>query len=426
MGSAWRRGLRESGDTVSQGHSLTPQNMKKTLAAFVILSALVLSGCVVGVSSVQPPHARYYGHPSLVVIPGTYVYAMTDVDDDIFFHVGWWWRQWDGRWYTSRHHDRGWNHYRGVPAFYREVDPRWREYYRHRRWHGHPWACERIPASRVQQDWHRWQNTRHWEREKNWGVQGFRPEPYRQARLSEPQRNRHEDRQRHSRREDRRLGNGSESDRRQEFARENEASRAGIPFFGNHGRGDRDTQGFERGRSRERRDNRPLPGIDRQRREVGAEEAQTGERRDERRSARNRQPFREHQTRDAEKIEAPNDRELRGQQGFRRNRPVLGQGQGESGLPDQPRQERFRERQANGAESPLFQGRQSEARAERLQADDSGLRQHRSSSRHREVEQERQQNPERRRDGHNRRRPAQQLPGGGGAPSEATDVTQPQ
>ena len=391
--------------------------MKKTLAAFVILTALALSGCIVGVSSVQPPHARYHGQPSLVVIPGTYVYAMTDVDDDIYFHVGWWWRQWDGRWYTSRHYDRGWNHYRGVPGFYREVDPGWREFYRHRRWHGHPWACERIPASHVQRDWHRWQNARHWEREKNWGVQGFRPEPYRQASLG-PQRDRHEDRQRHSWREERRRGTGDESDRRREFTKD--GSRNGVPFFGNRGTDDRAKQGFDRERSSERRVRRQQPAFERQRREDGATQAKMGDRQDERRSMRDRQTFRGHQRPEGENVEVQGDRQRSGQQGSRRDRSLFGQGRREPAATDQPRQERSSERLTDDAVTPHLQGRHREGRTERLQQGASDIRQSRAASRQREVGQER------RRDGHNRRRPAQELPGQGGGQSGTPETMPPQ
>lgn len=402
--------------------------MKKTLATFVILSALALQGCVVGVSAVQPPHARYYGHPSLVVIPGTYVYAMTDVSDDIYFHVGWWWRLWDGRWYKSRHYDRGWSHYRGVPGFYREVDPRWRDFYRHRRWNGHPWECERIPAPRVQSDWHRWQDARHWEREKNWGVKGFRPEPYRHAGLAEHERDgsrfREADRHRQGRPQ-------ASPDRRREFSRENETARPGLPFFGNRRTDDREAQSLERDRSRERRNNRPHPAFDRGRRESGAAEARMDERYDAQRDMQGRQPSLEHQRRNAEKIVDPRGRQHRERQDSRSNLPFFDQIQRKSGATDQPRSGQFRERQADGNTTPFFQGRQREARPERLQQDGSDLRQSRPASRQREIGQERPQHQERSRDGHNRKRPAQELPwqrvGNPEAPSGgAPGMTQPQ
>lgn len=400
--------------------------MKKTLAAFVIFSALALQGCVVGVSSVQPPHARYYGHPSLVVIPGTYVYAMTDVTDDIYFHVGWWWRLWDGRWYKSRHYDRGWSHYRGVPGFYREVDPRWRDFYRHRSWHGHPWTCERIPAPRVQSDWHRWQDTRHWEREKNWGVKGFRPEPYRHAGLAEQERDgsRFREADRH-----RQVRAQASPERRPEFTREKETTEPGLPFFGNRRTHDREAQHLERNRSRESRNSRPQQGFERQRQAFGTTEARRSERHEERHDMGERKPTLEHQERNDEKIESPQNRQSRERQGSRRNRPFSDQGQREPGATGQPRQEQFRQGLAEGTATPLFQERHREARSERRHQDASDLRQSRPTSRQREIGQERPQHRERSRV--ERNRPAQERPGQkvgnpDASSGEAPETTQPQ
>lgn len=392
--------------------------MKKTLAAFFILSVLVLPGCVVGLGSIQPTHTGYYGHPSMVVIPGTYVYAMTDVADDTYFHVGWWWRLRDGRWYTSRHHDRGWSHYRGVPAFYREVDPRWRDYYRHRNWHGHPWACERIPASRVQQDWHRWQDTRHWERERNWGVQGFRPTPYRQSGLAE--RTRDGSRIRESERPQ--FGPEAASDRGRELTHGNATPRPGQPHFATRRTDGRETQGFQGNRARESRNARPQPAFARQERQVETPVAGKDERRDERRHSRNRPQGLDRQPENGDGIEAPLDRERQGQQGSRRNLPLLGQGRTAHGTTDQPRQDRVRADRTKDAATPIFQERRLETGSERQQRGRSDLRQSRPASLQREASQEHPQHQERRRDARKNRRPAQQLPGQGNAVSGAPSV----
>ena len=60
----------------------------------------------------------------MVVIPGTNVYAVPDVDADMFFYSGWWWRLWEGQWYRSRNYNSGWGYYRAVHLFtevYRQV-----------------------------------------------------------------------------------------------------------------------------------------------------------------------------------------------------------------------------------------------------------------------------------------------------------------
>ena len=164
--------------------------MKNTQIVCLALAMLMLSGCAVGVATSPESYPgyydsaesypSYYASPSLVVIPGTYVYAAPDLGADVYFHVGYWWRLCDGLWYRSHHHDRGWNRYRGVPGFYHQIDPGWRRYYAQRQWHGHPWKGERIPAHRVQREWSRWEASRHWEKQNNWGVQGWRDAARRQ------------------------------------------------------------------------------------------------------------------------------------------------------------------------------------------------------------------------------------------------------
>jgi hypothetical protein len=77
-----------------------------TLVIFVPVSAM--AGVSVHVNIPLPPPIIFPGPPEVVVIPETNVYAVPDVDADIFFYSGWWWRPWEGRWYRSRYYDRGW------------------------------------------------------------------------------------------------------------------------------------------------------------------------------------------------------------------------------------------------------------------------------------------------------------------------------
>jgi hypothetical protein len=127
-----------------------------------------------------PPSIPFAAPPELIVLPETYVYVVPDVDVDIFFYNGWWWRPWDGRWYRSHFYDRGWGYYDNVPSFYFDVDSGWRGYYRDRNWYGHRWDYERIPNQRLQQNWKSWQNDRRWERRGTWGVQNYQPRPQQQ------------------------------------------------------------------------------------------------------------------------------------------------------------------------------------------------------------------------------------------------------
>jgi hypothetical protein len=141
------------------------------LVVFVPVSAM--AGVSVHVSIPLPPPIIFPAPPELVVIPETNVYAVPDVQEDIFFYSGWWWRPWEGRWYRSRYYDRGWTHYRRVPSFHRNISSGWRNDYRANQWRGHQWQHQRVPQREVQRNWRGWERNKHWERQNSWGVQGL-------------------------------------------------------------------------------------------------------------------------------------------------------------------------------------------------------------------------------------------------------------
>jgi hypothetical protein len=128
-----------------------------------------------------PPPIPFVAPPEVIVIPETDVYVVPDIDADLFFWGGWWWRLWEGLWYRSHYYNRDWGHYNNVPSFYFDVDLGWRGYYRDRNWYGHRWDYERIPNQRLQQNWKKWQNDRRWERQGTWGVQNYQPRPQQQT-----------------------------------------------------------------------------------------------------------------------------------------------------------------------------------------------------------------------------------------------------
>ena len=144
------------------------------LLAFLFLSPVpTMAGVDVSIS--LPPLIVFSAPPAMVVIPETYVYVVPDVDVEIFFYDGWWWRPWEGRWYRSRHYDSGWGHYRRVPSFYARVPGSWRNDYRERRWGGRPWNHQPIPHQQVERNWSGWKKNKHWEKQQTWGVQGLKP-----------------------------------------------------------------------------------------------------------------------------------------------------------------------------------------------------------------------------------------------------------
>ena len=155
--------------------------MKKVLFRTMLLGLVLLSpvpamaGVDVGVSISLPPLIVFASPPAMVVIPETYVYVVPDVDADIFFYDGWWWRPWEGRWYRSRRYDSGWAYYRRVPSFYTRVPSGWRNDYREHRWRGRPWNYQPIPHQQVERNWSSWKKSNHWEKQQTWGVQGLKP-----------------------------------------------------------------------------------------------------------------------------------------------------------------------------------------------------------------------------------------------------------
>jgi hypothetical protein len=156
--------------------------MGKILLGIVFLALLIadpiptmaMGRLDVGVSIPLPPVIEFSGPPVMVVIPETYVYAVSDMDEDIFFYEGWWWRSWDGRWYRSRDYSSGWSYYRNVPTFYSSIPSGWRNDYRERRWRGNQWDHQRVQYQELQQNWSTWEKTRYWEKQNSWGVQGLK------------------------------------------------------------------------------------------------------------------------------------------------------------------------------------------------------------------------------------------------------------
>ena len=155
--------------------------MKKLLFGTLLLALVIvapiptMAGVNVQVNISLPPPIVFAAPPEVIVIPETYVYAVPDLDVDIFFYNGWWWRPWEGRWYRSRHYGSGWVYYQRVPSFYRGIPSGWRNDYRDHRWGGHPWNYQRIPEKQLRRNWSSWEKGRHWEKQNTWGVQGLKP-----------------------------------------------------------------------------------------------------------------------------------------------------------------------------------------------------------------------------------------------------------
>ena len=122
-----------------------------------------------------PPPIVLSSSPMVIVIPETYVYVVPDMDAELYFYNGWWWRLWDGRWYRSRNYNSDWSYHNRVPSFYEEVPITWRDDYRDHRWAGYQWNYQPIPQRQLQQNWRNWERSNHWEKKQTWGVPGLKP-----------------------------------------------------------------------------------------------------------------------------------------------------------------------------------------------------------------------------------------------------------
>jgi len=155
--------------------------MKKLLLGTMLLASVIavplptMARVDIGISISLPPLIVFAAPPEVVVIPETNVYVVPDLDVDIFFYNGWWWRPWEGRWYRSRQYNAGWVYYQSVPSFYVRIPSGWRDDYREHRWGGRQWDYQRIPHQQVQQNWRNWEKNKHWEKQNTWGVQDLRP-----------------------------------------------------------------------------------------------------------------------------------------------------------------------------------------------------------------------------------------------------------
>jgi hypothetical protein len=153
------------------------------LALAIVVPVPTMAAIDIHIGIPLPPPIIFRAPPEVIVLPDTEdVYVAPDIDVELFFWNGWWWRLWEGRWYRSHYYDRGWAYYDDIPRFYFDVDPGWRGYYRNHNWHGHRWNYERIPDRRLQQNWKNWQKDRHWERQRTWGVEKYRDRPQQKQR----------------------------------------------------------------------------------------------------------------------------------------------------------------------------------------------------------------------------------------------------
>ena len=104
-----------------------PTKLVQRLGLLLVL-ALPLAACTAGYRGTVVARGGYVEPDLVYVSPGVYVVA--DYDYPVFYSANFYWRQMgDGRWYRSRHHDRGFGYGRPPQAVVRIESPaRYRRY----------------------------------------------------------------------------------------------------------------------------------------------------------------------------------------------------------------------------------------------------------------------------------------------------------
>ncbi len=139
--------------------------MKKLLVIGTMLLLLLgfsgptLARIHIGVNIPLPPVFVFSAPPELVVIPETNVYYCPDVDVDIFFYGGYWYRSYERYWYRSVNYDGPWVYIERAPSVLLSLPPNFRVIARGER---------HIPYAELHRNWRVWQRDRYWEHH-NWG-----------------------------------------------------------------------------------------------------------------------------------------------------------------------------------------------------------------------------------------------------------------
>jgi hypothetical protein len=136
---------------------------------FSILAIFLPSTGRAGLPAPPLPPLILPAPPLVVVIPGSYVYFSPDLDADLFFYHGYWYRPYERRWYRGSHYNGPWGFVSpnrvprvliNLPHDYRRVPP------------GH----ERIPHGQLKKNWRTWEREKHWDKREERGKEQGRGE----------------------------------------------------------------------------------------------------------------------------------------------------------------------------------------------------------------------------------------------------------
>lgn len=115
------------------------------------------TGVKAGVPIPPPPPFVFPAPPSVFLIPNTYVYFVPDIEPDIFFYHGYWYRHHRNYWYRANFYNGPWVYIAParVPSIIINIGPNFRTV---------PPGHQHIPYGQLKKNWRGWERERYWDR----------------------------------------------------------------------------------------------------------------------------------------------------------------------------------------------------------------------------------------------------------------------
>jgi hypothetical protein len=114
---------------------------------------------------IEPPPFQITGQPRLFPIPGRYVYFVSDIDVEIFFYRGKWYRPYKNRWFISGSYNGPWDGIRDVPDSLQDL----------------PRVFYRLSYGELRDNWEKWEREKYWDKRRDEDRERF-PEERRRER----------------------------------------------------------------------------------------------------------------------------------------------------------------------------------------------------------------------------------------------------
>jgi len=143
------------------GHTMSRTIYLLLIAGLIFAGSAGISSSAdinININPVPPPHFAFAAPPSVHVIPGSYVYLVPNMDFDMFFYNGYWYRPHNNYWYRAVGYNGPWHYHKAVPrpllhlpSDYRRIPP------------GHTF----IPYGQLKKHWRYWERDRYWDK-KAW------------------------------------------------------------------------------------------------------------------------------------------------------------------------------------------------------------------------------------------------------------------